>query len=228
MPRRRRAGQNIRELALRRRMRAIAAFVQAGLVLFSPLLLAKFLDNFWRQLPSSESETQPLLQLPLFYIFAVVVSLYLIAQGIFLWKRANNADQGAIGEEEIAQEMIQLEQDGWQIDYGLRLGKGDVDIVCTSPRDKTYVIDVKSHRGEVIADREQLRRRMGKTTYGFEKNFLSQAMRQAIQIKELRNLSFVTPVIVFSSARVSVPNGKLKNVYVVEKSRLVSLLRSLG
>ncbi|MGB3295369.1 MAG: nuclease-related domain-containing protein, partial [Phormidesmis sp.] len=135
----------------------------------------------------------------------------------------------ARGEEETAQEMLQLEQTGWQVEYGVRLGRlGDVDIVCTSPQNKTYVIDVKSHRGEVTTDGKQLRRRMGKATYQFEKNFLNQAMRQALQVREQKDLSFVTPIVAFSSAKVSVPVGKLKNVYVVEKSRLVSLLRQLG
>lgn len=232
MSRKRRAGQNIRELAFKRRVTAIAAFAAAGFILFSPFLLTRISETFLRQISSLEnSQTQPSLQLPLaFYALFLIAAVGLITRGTFLWKRANHADQGAKGEEETAQEMFQLEQGGWQIEYGLRLGNrlGDVDIVCTSPRNKTYVIDVKSHRGEVIADGEQLYRRMGETTYPFEKNFLNQAMRQALQVKQQQNLNFVTPIVAFSSAKVSVPTGKLKNVYVVEKSRLVSLLKSLG
>jgi hypothetical protein len=69
---------------------------------------------------------------------------------------------------------------------------------------------------------------VGKTNYPFEKNFIDQAIKQALQVKKQKNLSFVTPIVAFSDAKVSVPTGKFKNVYVVEKSRLVSLLNSLG
>ena len=68
---------------------------------------------------------------------------------------------------------------------------------------------------------------MGKNRYSFEKNFLAQVMKQAFQIKQQKNLDFVTPIIVFSQARVSV-SGKLKGVYVVEKARLITLLISLS
>ena len=229
---RRQAGQNIRELALKRRVKAIAAFISAGFVIFSPFFLIKTFENFLRQISSlNSSQSQSSLHLPpIFYALFIIVALGLVANGVFLWKRANHADQGAKGEEDTAEEIFQLEQEGWQIEYGMRLSNklGDVDIVCVSPQNKAYVIDVKSHRGEVTTDGKQLYRRMGKTTYPFEKNFLNQAMKQALQVKEQKGLGFVTPIVAFSNAKVLVPPGKLQKVYVVEKSRLVSLLKSLG
>ena len=229
---RRQAGQNIRELALKRRVKAIASFISAGFVIFFPFFLIKTFENFLRQLSSlNSSQQQSSLHLPpIFYALFIIVALGLVANGVFLWKRANHADQGAKGEEDTAEEIFQLEQEGWQIEYGMRLSNklGDVDIVCVSPQNKAYVIDVKSHRGEVTTDGKQLYRRMGKTTYPFEKNFLNQAMKQALQVKEQKGLGFVTPIVAFSNAKVLVPPGKLQKVYVVEKSRLVSLLKSLG
>ena len=229
---RRQAGQNIRELALKRRVKAIASFISAGFVIFFPFSLTKTFENFLRQLSSlNSSQSQSSLHLPpIFYALFIIVALGLVANGVFLWKRANHADQGAKGEEDTAEEIFQLEQEGWQIEYGMRLSNklGDVDIVCVSPQNKAYVIDVKSHRGEVTTDGKQLYRRMGKTTYPFEKNFLNQAMKQALQVKEQKGLGFVTPIVAFSNAKVLVPPGKLQKVYVVEKSRLVSLLKFLG
>ena len=229
---RRQAGQNIRELALKRRVKAIASFISAGFVIFFPFFLIKTFENFLRQISSlNSSQSQSSLHLPpIFYALFIIVALGLVANGVFLWKRANHADQGAKGEEDTAEEIFQLEQEGWQIEYGMRLSNklGDVDIVCVSPQNKAYVIDVKSHRGEVTTDGKQLYRRMGKTTYPFEKNFLNQAMKQALQVKEQKGLGFVTPIVAFSNAKVLVPPGKLQKVYVVEKSRLVSLLKSLG
>jgi hypothetical protein len=167
---------------------------------------------------------------PILYVLFLIIALGFVVKGVDLWKLANRADQGAKGEEDISKEMIQLEKEGWQIEYGMRLGNrlGDADIVCLSPQNKAYVIDVKSHQGEVITDGKTLSRRIGKTIYSFEKNFLDQAMKQAFQVKKQKNLSLVTPIVVFSKATVRVPPGKLQKVYVVEKSRLVSLLKSLG
>jgi hypothetical protein len=53
-------------------------------------------------------------------------------------------------------------------------------------------------------------------------------MKQALKIKQQKDLDFVTPILVFSTARVSIQGDKFKNVYVVEKAKLVSLLKSLG
>jgi hypothetical protein len=228
----RQAGQNIRKLAVKRRAKAILSFASAGLVVFFPFFLFRAFERFLKDISSlNPSQPQLLLKIPLIlYAFLVIVALGMVSNGVFLWKRANHADQGAKGEEDTAQEIFQLEQGGWQVEYGMRLGNrlGDADIVCISPQNKAYVIDVKSHRGEVTTDGKQLYRRMGKTSYSYEKNFLDQAMKQALQVKKQKNLSFVTPIVAFSDAKVSVPAGKLQKVYVVEKSRLITLLKSLG
>lgn len=228
----RRAGQNIHAMAAKRRLKAIASFFSAGCIFFFPLFLVNTFEKFLKPLSSlNPSHPQPSLNMPpVFYAMIVILPLGLVANGVLLWKRADRADQGAKGEEDTAQEIGQLEQEGWQVEYGMPLGNrlGDADIICISPQNKAYVIDVKSHKGEVTTDGNQLHRRMGKTTYPFEKNFLDQAMKQALQVKKQKNLNFVTPIVAFSNAKVLIPAGKTKKVYVVEKSKLMSLLKSLG
>jgi hypothetical protein len=228
----RKGGQNIRELALRRRVKAVSNFIAAGFIVVIPLFLTKTFDKFFKQISSGNSSQFqiPLNSPPIFYIFFVLIALGLIANGAFLWKRANHADQGAKGEEDIAQAFSILESQGWQLEYGMRLGNGvgDLDVFCVSPNGKAFAIEVKSHRGEVITDGQELFRRMGNKKYPFEKNFISQSMKQALQIKQQKDLDFVTPILVFSTARVSIQGDKFKNVYVVEKAKLVSLLKSLG
>jgi Nuclease-related domain len=228
----RRAGQNVREMAFKRRVKAICSFSSAGITILMPFFANWMLEKFTKPMSSIDSSQPQSVSslLPTFYVLFVVMALGLFANGVFWWKQAERADRGAKGEEETAQEMRQLEQEGWQIEYGMRLGNrlGDADIVCISPQNKSYVIDVKSHKGEVITDGDKLYKQMGKSTYPFEKDFLCAAMKQALQVRKQKDLSFVTPIIAFSNAKVLVPSGKLKKVYVVEKSRLVSLLRSLG
>ena len=227
----RKGGQNIRELAFRRRLKAITSFVTAGSIIVLPLVLTKPFDRLLRQILSGNpSQAQSTLNfLPVFYIFFVLMALGLIANGAFLWKGANHADQGAKGEEDIAQALSILESQGWQLEYGMRLGNGvgDLDVFCVSPNGKAFAIEVKSHRGEVITEGQELLRRMGNKKYPFEKNFIAQAMKQALKIKQQKDLPFVTPILAFSTARVSIQGDKFKNVYIVEKAKLVSLLKSL-
>lgn len=223
-----RAGQNIRSLAIKRRTKAILSVFLAGFIVWFPFWLVKMFDTFLKQV---SPQTYVALKLPAyFYGIFVAIAIGLIFNGIYLWRRANRADQGALGEAETAQAIQQLEQENWQIEYGLLLGNrlGDADIVCLSPKGRAYVIDVKSHRGEVCTDGKRLYRQMGKSTYEFEKDFLDRAMQQALQVKKQKKLSFVTPIVAFSNAKVSVPARKLRGVYVVQQSQLLSLLRSSG
>lgn len=233
MPRRkRRAGQNIRQLALRRRLDSVKYFIGAGFIALSPIFLFAVVSTPLEQATNNGSSLSRRLSygLPIIYVSLLIVSLSLATCGTRLWKMANRADQGAKGEEVIGKELSILEREGWKFEYGTRLGNrlGDADIVCLSPRKKAYVIDVKSHRGEVTADGQMLSRRMGRTNYSFEKDFISQAMKQALQVRKQQELDFVTPILAFSNARISLPKSKLRNVYVVERSQLIPLLRSLG
>lgn len=230
----RRAGKNIRQLAIKRRTKAMICFASAGVTFFSPIILVKMINDFLKQMSSlSSSQPQPSLNLPIiFYAPFIMLGFAAIANGVLLWKRANHADQGAHGEEDTAEAIASLEREGWQLEYGTRLGKSraDVDIICISPQGKAYVIDVKSHRGEVTTDGTQLyrHRRFGDQRSSFEKNFLNQVKRQAVQVKEQKGLGFVTSILAFSNAKVLVPSSQLQKVYVVEKSRLLQLLKSLG
>lgn len=63
--------------------------------------------------------------------------------------------------------------------------------------------------------------------YQFEKDFLAQVKQQALQVKKQKGYRFVSPIVAFSAAKVTV-KGKTQKVYVVESSRLVQLLRQLG
>jgi Nuclease-related domain len=232
MSKRRQPGQNIRKLALKRRLKAVYYFIAAGGIIMIPFAVTHSFADLLKPISSlNPSQPKPSFNFPpIYYILFVIISLGLITNGVFLWKRANHADQGAKGEEDAGREMLQLEQEGWQVEYGMLLGGGlgDADIVCISPQNKAYAIDIKSHRGEVTTDGNQLYKQMGRTTYPFEKDFLDRCMKQALQVKQQKNLSFVTPILAFSDAKVSVPADKLRKVYVVEKLKLVSLLKSLG
>jgi Nuclease-related domain len=213
-----RVGQNIRAMALQRRLKAVSLFIAAGLALGFPFLLRLLLQLVL---------TTPLTLPVWFYLVGLVVAIPAVMQGQYFWKRANQADQGAAGEEAIAAVLTPLQRQGWQIEYGVRdRSVGDIDVFLVSPQGNAYTIDVKSHRGRVVSDGKQLYRQYGSRRHGFEKDFLSQAKRQATAIKRLRQLDDVTAMIAFSDAQVEV-RGAIADVYVVSKQELLNRLRSL-
>ncbi|MEM6453414.1 MAG: nuclease-related domain-containing protein [Cyanobacteria bacterium P01_D01_bin.105] len=226
-PSHRKAGQNIRNLALQRRVKALTAFAAAAFLIALPFLLRTIFQELLTLFPDSSSSA---LSLPLIvYVVSLVAGIGCLLNGLYWWRRAAHADQGAQGEEDVAKAIASLRTGGWTIEYGLRLGKGlgDADIVCLSPQNRAYVIDVKSHRGTVVAEEQKLYRLMGAQKYPFEKDFLKQVMKQAFQVKQQKQLKFVTPILAFSNAKVTL-KGKIQGVYVVEKSRLSYLLNKLG
>ncbi|MBV5261140.1 NERD domain-containing protein [Synechococcus moorigangaii CMS01] len=213
------AGQNVRRLAFQRRLQSWRAFFAAvGL----PILVVFMF---------------PVLAIGLGFIAAIVIvaiaafgALGFIFRGFDLWQAANRAVQGAKAEEKVAELLQVLEPKGWAFEYGLRLeqGLGDADVICTSPRQKTYVIDVKSHKGTVIFQDHRLHRRMGRTIYPFKKDFLQIVMKQALQVRDKKQLDFVTPILVFTRAQLAVSHKKIRGVYVVGQADLVAKLQELG
>ncbi|MBD1913268.1 MULTISPECIES: nuclease-related domain-containing protein [unclassified Leptolyngbya] len=152
----RKAGENIRKLAAKRKLKAVIAFSAAIFSLVGSIYLSNALKGLTTQLLTiTSTSTATTVQQPdfsyLFYIVGFLVATGFVSQGLFLWKRAQHAEQGAEGEEAIAQTLLPLAQEGWQFEYGLMLGKGlgDADIIGLSPKGKGFVIDVKSHGGEI-------------------------------------------------------------------------------
>lgn len=211
----------MRVMARQRRTKALSGFAIAVLWVLLPWVLPWLLQLV---LPTV------VLSLPTWIYFGCLVPAsfsYLQAQR--LWSKANRADQGAAGEEAIAAVLTPLQKEGWQIEYGVRdRSVGDVDVFLLSPQGRAYTIDVKSHRGEVRSDGKKLYRQYGRSQYPFEKDFLNQATRQAVAMKKLKGLTFVTAIVAFSQAKVGIKENPVAGVYVVGKYDLVKCLRTLG
>lgn len=232
-PRNRQAGHNVRQLALKRRFKAISLFGMAGLAIAMTITFHRLYLQLLQLAtgPTAQTQTASFPAFPLYlHLLSGAIALVCVLSGLHLWQRAGHADQGAAAEAAIATLLHPLTAEGWQVEYGLWLGRGlgDADVVCLSPRQRAFVIDVKSHRGTVVTDGRQLLREVGAEKKPFEKDFLQQTMKQALQVREQKNWSFVTPILAFSAAQIALPDSKLKGVYVVEAERLVELLRSLG
>jgi Holliday junction resolvase-like predicted endonuclease len=200
-----RAGRNIRAMAWEYRWQGACSWALAagcvGATVGLPVLL-----NFS-------------LAVPLYWV-GLGVGLVFCFRGSMLFRQAARADQGAKGEEEIAKILRQLPS-GWKTEFNRRVyGVGDVDVILTSPTGKTWTVDIKSQRGTIIEKQGKLYKVLGRNTYALKKDFIAAAKRQALLVRSMDNLRYVTPVICFSSAKVQIEHS-IEGVYVISRFELL-------
>ena len=172
---------------------------------------------------------------PLFFFVAAALLIWLlrafplIEDGKKLWNESQRYDQGACGEEKTEQVLKSLTQSGWIAEYNLRLPQvGDIDVWLRSPKGVNFILDVKSHSTVVLLDGDVLKRLSYGKLRDFEKDFLAQIAKEVTAIKKAKKLTKVTPVVVFSDAKVSFSNKKkIRGAYVMELGNLVSGLQEL-
>ena len=156
----------------------------------------------------------------------LVASYYLYRNGQYLMKRASDAQRGARAETEVAALLDPLKYKGWEIEYNLPIRKcGDADVVLHSPEDNWYVIDVKSHSGTKVYEGGRLRKRYGRNTYDFQEGDLLRKVKgQAKEVRNLKRVRWVTPILCFTRGDIDIPCNVVNGVYVVNGKDLVSTL----
>jgi Holliday junction resolvase-like predicted endonuclease len=210
------AGGRVRQLARDRKNEALLRFLGVFILVFAPLLI------LWL-IPKA-------LGLGLLILIACWVGASVLwQQGQKLLIRAKQANQGAQGEEQIAELLETLEKQGWEITYNLRLKRwGDADAFLRSPKSNYFVVDVKSHKAGVFFDGTILKRRYGKQVREFDRNkdFLTDMRGQASTLEEMKGLALVQPIICFTQARLEKINWQkpINSVYVVQANNLLGLL----
>lgn len=140
------------------------------------------------------------------------------------WSSGHRAAVGADGEDEIAQ-LLEALPSAWRVSRNVQMDKvGDVDFVVVSPVGQTFAVDVKAHAATVVFADNQLQRARGESSSPFEKDFLWQAMQQALTLRTVSNVPFVVPVTVFTRARLLLTDRKLRGVTVLTKDELLPFL----
>ena len=206
------AGENIRELARERRTEALKHLAFSVYLAIAPLIMP---------LPAGLKT--------LFLIGCWVGAFVLYQKAQYLLLRANLADQGAEGEETVAQLLKPLECQGWEIEYNIPLSRwGDADAFLRSPKGNCFVVDTKTNKGGIFYDGAVLMLRYGKQIHEFsnDKNILKAVKGQARAIKEIKQVKFVQPVLCFTQANLSGinQNNMIDGVYVVDTINLLKLL----
>lgn len=212
------AGGNIRQLAQKRKKQAIQKFSIAGILFVIPIILYSILG---------------LTGISVFiHVVCWVISVFQAKKGQKEFQRAGRADRGAAAEESTALILSELEQEGWNVEYNIPIRHwGDADAFLCSPKNNCFVVDTKSNKGIVFFDGTRLMLRYGQKIYPFpkDKDILKAARGQAVTLKEMKRVRFVTPILCFTQANLDIKtiNNKVENVYVLDHGLLVRMLRKL-
>lgn len=212
------AGESIHKLAQQRRNKAFLRFGSASALVIVPFLVTPLVGTAGLKV----------------LVFAICLgsALFLIKGGLKLWKQAKNAKQGAEAEETVALSLNDLQTEGWQVEYNISVSTwGDVDAFICSPSHNCFVVDTKSHGGTVFFDGTKLMRRYGQQVYEFDnsKDLLKAARGQAAEVKKLKGVRYVTPVLCFTEADLDIRtiDNFIERVYVTKGESLVRLLKRL-
>ncbi|MBY0549314.1 MAG: NERD domain-containing protein [Candidatus Obscuribacterales bacterium] len=134
------------------------------------------------------------------------------------------ARSGVEAEDLIARVLKDLPR-GWNVQANVPLsGCGDADFFLRSPTNRAFVLEVKGHAGKITFDGTELVRRQGRRTKAFEKNFVLQVTEQSVVLQNRFCMS-VTPVLVFTRAKLPRTKNRIGNVVLLEKSQLIDFLR---
>lgn len=164
----------------------------------------------------------------LIVFFVFVGTIKVIEELITAQQRGfGRVTRGLDGEYYVFKTLSEL-PDTYSVFRGLNLhGKSDIDFVVTGPTG-IFTIEVKSHRGTIGFDGEQLTLNHRRFS---EKNILGQAFNEAMDLHDFLKEQtgkdmFVHPVIAFSHPRASMRFGmeKVRNVHVINHKWLIELL----
>ena len=139
-------------------------------------------------------------------------------------RRRERLQVGLDAEAGVHEMLLKQLPPGWLIESNVLVPhRGDVDVFVTSPSNKFYAIEVKSHQTEVLFDGRKLRRGNGGT---FEKDFLRQAIGGAVALRRMRKLSYVNALLVFTRATLSLADNQIGHVKVLRSEELAEHLVS--
>ena len=158
-------------------------------------------------------------------IGVVVIAIALASRGAHSWRRAQDADVGAVGEAGLQTLLQPLVERGWRLAVNVPLpGYGDVDALLQSPSCRRYVIDAKMYGGAVLQRGDSLLHVRGQRVGNFDEDLLGGAMRQA-QLVAQRMGGQVFPFLCFMQARLLRPlPGAVAGVGVVDAGSVVAAL----
>jgi hypothetical protein len=138
-------------------------------------------------------------------------------------KLERRASKGARAEEKIGSLLQQLPDD-YAVFHDIESPYGNIDHVGLNKKNNIFLLETKSHKGEVVYDGNNLLINGNLP----EKDFINQILNNIYwlrdEIKKQNGMTvFIKPIIVFTNAFVKVPNP-VKNISIINKKYLLKTL----
>jgi hypothetical protein len=163
---------------------------------------------------------------------AGIVAVVIAMQFIMGWtnketrryeKLERRASKGAKAEERIGS-LVQQLPDDYAIFHDIESPYGNIDHVLLNKQNNIFLLETKSHHGEVVHDGKELLINNKPT----EKDFIHQILNNTFwlrdEIKKQNGMDvFIKPIIVFTNAFVKVYKP-VKNISIINKKYLVKTL----
>jgi len=144
-------------------------------------------------------------------------------RGVKVKKEEKRAARGAKAEEDMGVLLASLPE-GYVVLNDVEIGYGNIDHVILSRSKGLFVVETKSHHGNVSAERGRLLL----NGHAAEKDFIAQTMRNCLTLKQwvkenLQTNAWVTGAVVFTNAFVEL-RQPLQGVHVINKGYLLKFL----
>lgn len=211
------AGKSTRELENKRYLSRVI-IVLSGLAIMALFYL--FVSSFI--LPKSKG-LSGIISLVIVAVAIRIVMDTIDKEDRSIRKLEKRASRGAKAEEKIGDLLNQLPDD-YAVFHDIESPYGNIDHVVINKRKALFLLETKSHRGEVTYNGTALLID-GRPA---EKDFISQSLKNTYwlrdKVKEQIGLTlFVKPIIVFTNAFVKVPQA-IKGISIINKKYLIKTL----
>ncbi len=204
------AGKNAREMAQQRYKKVT---IYAAVLFIISLLLLNNLNIMVK------------LGLPVTILIAIAVKFIaddIEMKGLYVKKRAKDADRGAHAEEVVSERLMNL-PDGYHVFHDIAFDGFNIDHIVVGPGG-IFLVETKSHKGKIDAQGDTLLLDGAQPP----KNFLNQTWSQTFQLRDFLKKQTskewnVKPILCFTRAFVSI-RTQVKGITVVNKKYLTTYL----
>lgn len=160
----------------------------------------------------------------LFFVIIPLINIYTKKKS----KEFRRAARGAKAEIQVETLLCDLDEDEYEIFHDVEYEYGNIDHIVINKSGNVFMIETKSHHGEVTIYDETILM----NNKPVEKDFISQSLRNTYWLREqiqqtIGIKTWITPILVFTNAFVPYIQP-IKGVYVVNQKYLIRTIEDIS
>lgn len=126
--------------------------------------------------------------------------------------------------EDLVYNWLELLPPDWSVERRIEIDNADIDLLVTTPQGITVAIEVKSHRGNIKLENNKLIR---EGSYELDSDFIEILKKRASKLALRRGLPSIACVIVFTNAKLNVPQAGVNGVFIRDLIELIPFLHKI-